>query len=62
MWAGCWADSAGADVVEAILDGRQPPEITLAVLMRPFAVAWTQQRKILIGCLPRSLACLDAVA
>jgi hypothetical protein len=30
------------DVVEAILDGRQPPEITLAVLMRPFAVAWTE--------------------
>jgi hypothetical protein len=36
------------DVVEAILDGRQPPEITLAVLMRPFAVAWTEQRKTLI--------------
>jgi hypothetical protein len=50
------------DVVEAILDGRQPPEITLAVLMQPFAVAWTEQRKTLIGCLPRSLACLDAVA
>ena len=30
------------DVVEGILDGRQPPEITLAVLMRPFAVAWTE--------------------
>jgi hypothetical protein len=41
---------------------RQPPEITLAVLMRPFAVAWTEQRKTLIGCLPRSLAYLDAVA
>jgi hypothetical protein len=50
------------DVVEAGLDGRQPPEITLAVLMRPFAMAWTEQRKTLIGCLPRSLACLDAVA
>jgi hypothetical protein len=44
-WAACWADSAGApDVVEAILDGRQPPETTLAVLMRPFAVAWTAIR------------------
>ena len=30
--------------------------------MRPFAVAWTEQRKTLIGCLPRSLAYLDAVA
>jgi hypothetical protein len=50
------------DIVEAILIGRQPAEVTLAVLMRPFAVAWTEQRKILIGCLPRSLACLDAVA
>ena len=29
------------DVVEAILDGRQPPEITLALMMRPFAVKWT---------------------
>jgi hypothetical protein len=33
------------DIVEAILDGRQPAEITLAVLMRPFAVGWTEQRK-----------------
>ena len=38
------------------------PEITLAVLMRPFTVAWTEHRKTLIGCLLRSLACLDAVA
>ena len=33
------------DIVEAILGGRQPAEMTLAVLMRPFAVAWTEQRK-----------------
>jgi hypothetical protein len=45
------------DIVEAILEGRQSAEITLAVLMRPFAV----QRKTLIGCLPRSPACLDAM-
>jgi hypothetical protein len=50
------------DIVEAILDGRQPAEMSLAVLMQPFAVEWTEQRKTLIGCLPRSLACLDAVA
>ena len=52
------------DVVEAILDGLQPSQRTrtLALMMRPFAVARTEQRKTLIGCLPRSLACLDAVA
>ena len=33
------------DIVEAILGGRQPMEMTLAVLMRPFAVEWSQQRK-----------------
>ncbi|MBX3516750.1 MAG: hypothetical protein KF815_07375 [Rhodospirillales bacterium] len=32
------------DIVEAILDGRQPPTMTLAVLMRPFPVAWGEQR------------------
>jgi hypothetical protein len=37
------------DIVEAILGGRQPAEMTLAVLMRPFAVTWTEQRKTLIG-------------
>ena len=31
------------DIVEAILDGRQPAEMTLAVLMRPFAVGWRKQ-------------------
>ena len=30
-------------VVEAILDGRQPTKVTLAVLMRPFPVAWEEQ-------------------
>jgi hypothetical protein len=29
------------DIVEAILSGRQPVEMTLAVLMRLFAVGWT---------------------
>jgi hypothetical protein len=32
------------DIVEAILNGRQPPAITLAILMRPFAVEWQQQQ------------------
>lgn len=30
-------------IVEAILDGRQPTEITLAVLMKPFAIQWRDQ-------------------
>lgn len=31
------------DIVEAILDGRQPAEMTLAALMQPFPVAWGEQ-------------------
>ena len=31
------------DIVEAILDGRQPPEVTLAGLMRPFPAGWGEQ-------------------
>ena len=30
--------------VVTILDGRQGPEITLAVLMMPFPVEWERQR------------------
>ena len=30
-------------IVEALLDGRQPTEVTLTVLMRPFPVAWEEQ-------------------
>jgi hypothetical protein len=33
------------DIVEAILNGRQPAEMTLAVLMQPFAVEWAVQRR-----------------
>ncbi|NQV59023.1 MAG: hypothetical protein HQ502_05105 [Alphaproteobacteria bacterium] len=32
------------EVVEMILDGRQPPEMTLAVLLEPFSVEWNGQR------------------
>ena len=32
------------DTVEAIVDGRQPVEMTLAVLMEPFPVVWREQR------------------
>jgi protein-arginine kinase activator protein McsA len=31
------------DIVEAIRNGRQPAQVTLAVLMRPFAVEWREQ-------------------
>ena len=33
------------DVVEAILDGRQRPEVTLARLLEPFPPDWTKQVK-----------------
>jgi hypothetical protein len=32
------------DIVEAILDGRQPAEMTLAGLMEPFPVEWSEQK------------------
>jgi hypothetical protein len=32
------------DIVEAILGGWQPVEMTLAVLMRPFPVGWRDQQ------------------
>jgi hypothetical protein len=32
------------DIVEAILGGRQPAEVTLSVLMQPFPVIWSTQR------------------
>ena len=37
------------DIVEAILDGRQPPALTLARLMKPFPVEWEEQRARLLG-------------
>lgn len=35
------------DIVEAILNGRQLAEMTLAGLMRPFPVGWREQSRIL---------------
>jgi len=32
------------DIVEAILEGRQPDGVTLPALMEPFPVEWTLQR------------------
>ena len=34
------------DIVEAILDGRQGPEVTLAPLLEPFPVGWEEQKSI----------------
>lgn len=31
------------DIVEAILDGRQPEAVTLAKLLEPFPLIWTVQ-------------------
>ncbi len=36
------------DIVEAILDGRQAPEMTLQALMGPFPVEWERQRSALL--------------
>ena len=36
------------EIVEAILDGRQPAEMTLAVLMEPFPVNWLAQHHRLL--------------
>jgi len=33
------------DVVEAILDGKQRPKVTLARLLEPFSGEWTKQRR-----------------
>jgi hypothetical protein len=38
------------DIVEAILDGRQPAEMTLAMLMKPFPVGWREQAQMLSHC------------
>ncbi|MEQ9259835.1 MAG: hypothetical protein RIG84_12130 [Roseovarius sp.] len=35
------------DIVEAILDGKQGPEVTLARVLEPFPVEWAQQRQSL---------------
>jgi hypothetical protein len=36
------------DIIEAILDGRQPAGLTLASLMQPFAVGWEAQKSGLL--------------
>ena len=36
------------DIVEAILDGRQPDGMTLPALMKPFPVEWSDQRRSIV--------------
>jgi hypothetical protein len=36
------------DIVDAILDGKQPAELGLPRLMKPFPVEWEQQRAVLV--------------
>lgn len=38
-----------ADIVEAILDGRQPPELQIEILLKPFPVEWSDQRAWLMS-------------
>lgn len=33
------------DIVEAILDGKQGPEVTMARVLVPFPEAWEEQRQ-----------------
>ena len=37
------------EIVEAVLDGRQPAEMTLAALMQPFGVLWAEQNGVFQG-------------
>jgi hypothetical protein len=44
------------NLVEAILDGRQPPDMTLATLMRPFPVGWREQGSVSDQIAPASIS------
>ena len=37
------------DIVEAILDGRQPADLGLPTLMERFPADWSEQRQALLG-------------
>jgi len=41
------------EIVEMILAGRQPPEMTLATLLEPFPVAWAGQNHHFAGAMTR---------
>lgn len=48
------------DIVEAILDGRQPPGMQLEPLLRPIPVGWNMQRSQLLIALESRLVPLDS--
>lgn len=35
-----------SELIEAILDGRQPRVLTLPTLMKPFPMAWKEQQPV----------------
>ena len=37
------------EIVEAVLDGRQPADMTLALLMQPFGVLWAEQNGVFVA-------------
>ena len=37
------------DIVEALVDGRQPPDLGLPALMEPFPLEWEEQRANILG-------------
>ena len=42
------------DIVEAILDGRQPAELGVHVLREGFPVEWGEQKTVLTGATPHT--------
>lgn len=36
------------DIVEAILEGKQGPQVTLAMMLEPFSLVWSDQRAYLL--------------
>jgi hypothetical protein len=40
------------DIVEYILDGRQPPGLSLPRLLEPFPLAWDDQRSVVADAAP----------
>ena len=42
------------DLVQAIMDGRQPVGVTLPMLMEPFPVDWLEQRRLFTDCFSRT--------
>ncbi len=42
------------DIIEAILDGRRPPGLSLPRLLEPFPLAWDEQRSVVADPAPRA--------